>query len=102
RRSDASARGAPAQPITIIIPKERLSEEDEIIRRLRLGQSMEHFETERRAKDGHLIPISLTVSPIRARDGRVVGASKISRDISDRKRLEAERDELRGRGRGRP
>jgi len=83
------------QPITIIIPKERLSEEDEIIRRLRLGQSMEHFETERRAKDGHLIPISLTVSPIRARDGRVVGASKIARDISDRKRLEAERDELR-------
>jgi two-component system, chemotaxis family, CheB/CheR fusion protein len=83
------------QPITIIIPKERLAEEDEIIRRLRLGQSMEHFETERRAKDGHLIPISLTVSPIRARDGRVVGASKIARDISDRKRLEAERDELR-------
>ena len=83
------------QPITIIIPRERLFEEDEILRRLRLGQSIEHFETERRAKDGRLIPISLTVSPIRARDGRVVGASKIARDISERKRLEAERDELR-------
>jgi len=83
------------QPITIIIPRERLFEEDEILRRLRLGQSIEHFETERCAKDGRLIPISLTVSPIRARDGRVVGASKIARDISERKRLEAERDELR-------
>ena len=83
------------QPITIIIPKERLHEEDEILRRLRLGQGMDHFETERRTKDGRLIPISLTISPIRARDGRVVGASKIARDISERKRLELERDELR-------
>ncbi len=81
--------------ITIIIPKERLFEEDEILRRLHLGQSIEHFETERITKDGRLIPISLTVSPIRARDGHVVGASKIARDISDRKRLERERDELR-------
>ncbi|HEU5192226.1 MAG TPA: ATP-binding protein [Methylomirabilota bacterium] len=83
------------QPITIIIPKERLFEEDEIIRRLHLGQSIEHFETERITKDGRLIPIALTVSPIRARDGHVVGASKIARDISAQKRLERERDELR-------
>src|SRR4030095_2345172 len=83
------------QPITIIIPKERLYEEDEIIQRLRLGQSVEHFETERITKDGRLIPIALTVSPIRARDGHVVGASKIARDISAQKRLEHERDELR-------
>jgi PAS domain S-box-containing protein len=83
------------QSITIIIPQERLFEEDEILRRLRLGLSIEHFETERVAKDGRRIPISLTISPIRARDGRVVGASKIARDISERRRLEAERDELR-------
>ena len=51
--------------ITIIIPPERLFEEDEIISRLRRGEAIEHFETERRAKDGRLIPISLTVSPIR-------------------------------------
>jgi PAS domain S-box-containing protein len=83
------------QSITMIIPKERLFEEDEIIRRLRLGLSIEHFETERLTKDGRRIPISLTISPIRARDGHVVGASKIARDISERKRLEEERDELR-------
>ena len=83
------------QSITLIIPPERLFEEEEIIRRLRRGQSIEHFETERRAKDGRLIPISLTVSPIRASDGRVVGASKIARDVSERKRLEAEREEAR-------
>jgi PAS domain S-box-containing protein len=83
------------QPITIIIPRERLAEEAEIIARLKLGQSIEHFETERRAKDGHLVPISLTVSPIKAREGRVVGASKVARDISDRKRFEEEREELR-------
>ncbi len=81
--------------ITIIIPTERLFEEDEIISRLRRGEAIEHFETERRAKDGRLIPISLTVSPIRGSDGRVVGASKIARDVSERKRLEAEREEAR-------
>jgi PAS domain S-box-containing protein len=83
------------QSITIIIPRERLAEEDEIIRRLRRGESIEHFETERRAKDGRVVPISLTVSPIRTPDGRVVGASKIARDVSERKMLEAEREEAR-------
>jgi len=80
--------------IKIIIPRERLAEEDEIISRLRRGESIEHFETERQAKDGRLIPISLTVSPI-LRNGRVVGASKIARDVSERKQLEAEREEAR-------
>jgi two-component system, chemotaxis family, CheB/CheR fusion protein len=85
--------------ITIIIPPNRLPEETEILRKLRLGESIDHFETIRMAKDGRLIPISLTVSPIRASDGRVVGASKIARDISERKRLEEEREELRERER---
>ncbi len=83
--------------ITIIIPSDRLFEEEEIISRLRRGESIEHFETERRTKDGRLVPISLTISPIRDRDGRVVGASKIARDVSERKRLEAEREEARRR-----
>jgi PAS domain S-box-containing protein len=85
--------------IRLIIPPDRLFEEDEILRKLRLGESIEHYETVRVTRDGNLIPISLTVSPIRASDGRIVGASKIARDISERKRLETEREELRQRER---
>jgi PAS domain S-box-containing protein len=68
--------------ITTIIPDDRLPEEDEVLRRIRKGQSIEHYETLRRAKDGTLVPISLTVSPIRDRSGVVIGASKIARDLS--------------------
>lgn len=75
--------------ITLIIPTERLAEEDHIISKLRAGERIEHFETIRRHKDGHLLPISLTVSPIRDGSGKVIGASKVSRDISER--VEAER-----------
>jgi PAS domain S-box-containing protein len=85
------------RPITLIIPPERLFEEVEILGRLKRGESVHHFETERVAKDGRRIPISLSVSPVVARDGRIVGASKVARDISERKRLEQEREELRGR-----
>jgi PAS domain S-box-containing protein len=74
--------------ITTVIPSDRLGEETEVLTRIRLGQSVDHFETIRRRKDGTLIPVSLTVSPIRAPDGTVVGASKIARDISDRRRAE--------------
>lgn len=87
------------KPITIIIPRDRLFEEEEILRKLRLGESIDHFETIRVTKDGRPVPISLSVSPIRASDGRIVGAAKIARDISDRKRLEAEGNELRERER---
>lgn len=80
--------------ITIIIPPDRLHEEEVIIRRLTRGETIEHFETERVAKDGRTIPISLSVSPIRDRHGQVVGASKVARDITDRRRLEREREEL--------
>jgi PAS domain S-box-containing protein len=87
------------QSIAIIIPRDRLPEEQEILSRLKRGESIEHFETERVRKNGERIPIALTVSPIRARDGHIVGASTVARDVSDRKRLEAEREEARRRER---
>jgi PAS domain S-box-containing protein len=74
--------------ITTIIPPDRLGEETEVLSRISRGQSVDHYETLRRRKDGTLIPISLTVSPLRSSDGTVVGASKIARDISDRRRAE--------------
>jgi PAS domain S-box-containing protein len=72
--------------VRIIVPDDRQAEEDEVLRRIRSGESLEHFETTRRRKDGSLIAISLVVSPIRDVDGHIVGASKIARDISERKR----------------
>ncbi len=72
--------------ITILIPRDRLSEETEILRRLRRGERIDHFETVRMAKDGRLLDISLTVSPVRDAEGKIVGASKIARDISELKR----------------
>ncbi len=79
--------------ITTIIPEDRLPEEAEVFRRIRAGLSVEHYETIRRRKDGTLVDISLTVSPIRAADGRIVGASKIARDITEQKRLRRELEE---------
>jgi len=77
------------KPITILIPPERLDEEPQILARIRRGERIDHYETVRRRKDGTLIDISLTVSPVRDERGRVVGASKIARDISERKQAEA-------------
>jgi PAS domain S-box-containing protein len=82
------------QSITIIIPKDRLAEEDLVISSVRRGDRVDHFETLRQRKDGTLVPISLSVSPIRDEDGVVVGASKIARDISERVHAERERAEL--------
>jgi PAS domain S-box-containing protein len=81
-----SAEEAIGQPITIVIPKERLHEEHEILTRIRRGERVDHFETVRRRKDGSLIDISLTVSPVRNEEGTIVGASKIARDITEQKR----------------
>ncbi len=78
------------QPITILIPPERLYEEDFILERIRRGGRVDHFETIRRRKDGSLIDLSLTISPVRDAAGKIVGASKIARDITDRKRSEAQ------------
>jgi PAS domain S-box-containing protein len=75
--------------IRIIIPADRQDEEDEVLRKIRAGERVDHFETVRRRKDGSEIDISLTVSPVRDEDGRVIGASKIARDISRQKAVEA-------------
>ena len=82
-----TADEAIGQPVTMIIPEDRLQEETEVLRRVRAGLSMEHFETVRRRKDGSSIDISLTVSPVRGPGGEIVGASKIARDITDQLRL---------------
>ena len=76
------------RPITILIPPDRLDEEPGILARIRRGEPVDHFETVRRHKDGSLIDISLTVSPTRDAKGAIVGASKIARDITERKRAE--------------
>ena len=74
------------KPILTIIPPDLHSEEDGILARLRRGERIDHYETVRLAKDGRRIDISLTISPIRDRDGTIIGASKVARDITDRKR----------------
>ena len=79
-----TATEAVGRSIRIIIPADRQSEEDMVIERVRAGQVVRHLETRRQRKDGTLIPISLTVSPIHDETGQVIGASKIARDISDR------------------
>ena len=71
--------------ISILMPPDRLHEEDTIIERIRRGDRMDHFDTIRRRKDGTLVPISLTVSPIRNASGVIIGASKIARDITERR-----------------
>ena len=83
-----TAEEAIGKPITIIIPPDRLEEEPGILARIRSGERVEHFETIRQRKDGTLVDISLTVSPIRDHRGRIIGASKIARDISERKRAQ--------------
>jgi two-component system CheB/CheR fusion protein len=76
------------KPVTILMPPDRLDEEPGILARIRSGQSVDHYETVRRRKDGSLLNIALTVSPITASDGTIIGASKIARDITQRKRAE--------------
>jgi PAS domain S-box-containing protein len=76
------------QPITRIIPRELRAEEDQILAQLRQGEHIDHYETVRVAKDGRRIDVSLTVSPLRDKSGRVIGASKIARDITERRQAE--------------
>lgn len=89
-----SSDEAVGKHIRLIIPPELWSEEDEVLARLRRGERVDHFETKRRTKDGRLLDISLTVSPIRAEDGTIIGASKVARNITERKRLDEEREKL--------
>jgi PAS domain S-box-containing protein len=76
------------QPITIVIPQGRLDEERAILTRIRRGERIDHFETVRQRKDGSLITVSLTVSPVKDAEGKIVGASKIARDITEKKRTQ--------------
>ena len=77
-----TAEQAVGRHISLVIPPDRLAEEDHIVRSLKAGQRIDHFETERMRSDGRRILVSLTISPIKDEDGRVVGASKIVRDVT--------------------
>jgi PAS domain S-box-containing protein len=79
--------------ITILIPEDHLDEEPAILARLRAGERIEHYETVRVRKDGRLVDISLTVSPIKGPNGQIIGASKIARDITDQRKARRELDE---------
>jgi len=85
---------AVGRSIMLIIPPERHAEETLVLERIRRGEEVDHFETERVRKDGTRVEISLTVSPVRDATGRIIGASKIARDITARRRVEAERERL--------
>ena len=77
------------KPVTMLIPDNHLNEEPAILERLRRGERIDHYETVRRRKDGTLINVSLTVSPVKDASGLIVGASKIARDVTRQKRAEA-------------
>lgn len=85
-----TAEEAIGRPVTMLIPPERFDEEPAILARIAKGQLVDHYETIRRRKDGSLIDISLTISPLRNDQGIITGASKIARDISERKQRERE------------
>jgi PAS domain S-box-containing protein len=76
------------KPVTILIPPDHIDEEPQILARIKAGERIDHYETVRVSKDGKLIEISLTVSPIKDADGKIIGASKVARDITARKRTE--------------
>jgi len=84
-----TAEEAVGKPVTILIPPDQHAEEDMILERIRRGERIEHYETVRKRKDGSSIVVSLTVSPVKNVGGKIVGASKIARDITERKRAEA-------------
>jgi PAS domain S-box-containing protein len=85
-----TAKEAIGQPIWMIIPLDRRDEETRILARLRQGEPIEHFDTVRLRKDGSKVEISLSISPVRDATGKIIGASKIARDITGRKRIERE------------
>ncbi len=87
-----TAREAVGKSVSMLIPPDRENEEPTILKRLRNGERIDHYETARRRKDGSLIHISLTVSPVRDAHGTIIGASKIARDITRRKLVEQQMD----------
>jgi len=84
------------KPVTILIPPDHVDEEPRLLERIRRGERTDHYETIRRRKDGSLIPVSLTISPIRDASGQIIGASKIARDNTERKRAEERQQILVG------
>src|SRR5882762_10304444 len=86
-----TAAEAVGQPITLIVPDDRRAEEDDVLARIRRGERVDHFETVRRTRDGRLVDMSITVSPLKDAAGRIVGASKVARDITERRRLDDQR-----------
>jgi PAS domain S-box-containing protein len=91
-----SAEEAIGKSVVTLIPQDRHDEEREILARVGRGERVDHYETVRQRKDGSLIEISLTVSPVRNREGRITGASKIARDITEQKRAKEKNDLLVG------
>jgi len=83
-----AAEEAIGQNVTLIVPWERRSEQEDILRRLARGERVDHFETVRRRKDGSILDVSLTISPIRDVEGKVIGASDVARDVTAEKRIE--------------
>jgi PAS domain S-box-containing protein len=78
------------KPIAILTPSGHQKKEETIMERIRRGQRVEHYETARQRKHGSLIDVSLTISPVKNAQGKIIGASKIARDITDRKRSDAQ------------
>jgi PAS domain S-box-containing protein len=91
-----TAEEAIGRPVTMLMAPDRVDEEPVIIARIRRGERIEHYDTVRRRKDGTPIDISLSISPIKDADGKIIGASKIARDISERKRAEQRQQLLVG------
>ena len=82
-----TAAEAVGRSVRLLIPQDLQSEEDVVLAKIRAGEKIDHYETERQRKDGTRLAISLTISPIRNQNGDIVGASKIARDITERTRL---------------
>lgn len=82
---------AVGEPIYLIVPDDKRDEEAELLRRLTLGERIETFETTRRHREGRLVPISITISPIKSRAGKLVGASSIARDVTRTRESERHR-----------
>src|SRR2546426_1130965 len=83
-----AAAEAISQPMTMLLPPERQTEEADILARLRRGEKVSHFDTTRVRKDGTIIQVSLTISPVYAADGTMLGASHVARDITERRKFE--------------
>src|SRR6185295_3689391 len=89
-----SAEEVIGNSVSILIPPEQFQEEQRILEKIRRGERLVHYETVRKAKNGDRVAVSLTISPIEDNQGEVIGASKIARNITERRRVEAEREEL--------